>query len=96
MAMMRPAFALRMCGSTARKMWNALFRFMSNMRWKVASSVSATALASSEAADQVSQDVDLSEASDDRVGCLLRGGEIVERGGERGEFRVVEVRLLEF
>ena len=76
-------------------MWNALFRFMSNMRWKVASSVSATVCASGEAADQMRQHVDLSEVSDDRVGCLLGGGETVERRGKRSEVRVIEVGLLD-
>ncbi len=42
MATMRPLLALRIRGITARKMWNELMRFMSNMRCKVASSVSAT------------------------------------------------------
>ena len=42
-------------------------------------------LASGKAADQVGQDVDLSEAGDDRVGGFFRGVEAVERGGKRGE-----------
>ena len=53
-------------------------------------------LASGEAADQVRENVDLSEAGDNRVGCLLRGGETVERRGECGEVRVLEVGLLDF
>src|ERR1019366_6486894 len=51
-------------------------------------------LASGEAADQVGQNVDPSEAADHRVGCLLGGRETVERGGECGEVWVVEVGLL--
>jgi hypothetical protein len=44
----------------------------------------------------VSEDVDLSEAGDDRVGCLLRSGKAIERGGERGEVWAFEVGLLDF
>src|SRR5450631_548642 len=52
-------------------------------------------LASSEAANQVRQDVDLSEAGDDRVARFLGGGKTIERDGERGEVWVVEVGLLD-
>src|SRR5450631_3693630 len=53
-------------------------------------------LTSSKAADKVSQDVDLSEAGDHRVGGFLGGGKTIERDGERGEVWVVEVGLLNF
>src|SRR5450631_1049325 len=53
-------------------------------------------LASGESADQVRQDVDLSEAGDNCVGGFLGGGKTTERDGERGEIRVIEVGLLDF
>src|ERR1017187_4197159 len=52
-------------------------------------------LASGKAADQVSEDVDLSEAGDNAVGCLLRSGEAIEHGGKRGEAWAFEVGLLD-
>jgi hypothetical protein len=53
-------------------------------------------LASGKAADQVSEDVNVSEAGDDRVGCPLRSGEAIERGRKRGEVWAFEVGLLDF